>query len=318
MAKKRTIIEQTIPDQPLGENPIESPEITWNKIKVYKIMPGRVQPVFCFSSPTDIDEEVLQTSSFGGGRYEVHYLLDTETLYTKTFEIAEPPQPPQPQTPESIQMQMYKEQSQMNRELLLAVLGQGGGRSQTPMNELANMWAIMSGHAPNGGGGDKMIDVFMKGIELAGKVGGDMDWKSALIQTVREIAPTAAQAFVAAKTGTPMPEVASAPNGNGAPPPPQIPPTITPEALLKPALHSIKPLIMSGLSIDSAVEWVTIHANNPQYQELIKFAMSKTFDDLAAIDPDISNEPYKKWLQGFMAAIKENFTEETEVEDDSK
>lgn len=313
MAKKRTIIEQTIPDQPLEEGGSVSPEITWNKIKVFKIMPGRVQPVYCFSSTTDIDEETLQSSSFGGGRYDVQYLLDSEILFTKTYEIAEPPQPPQPQTPESIQMQMYKEQSQMNRELLLAVLGQGGAHATTPMNELANMWAIMSGHVPNGnGGGDKMIDVFMKGIELAGKVNGDMDWKSALIQTVREIAPTAAQAFVSAKTGVPMQEI---PTAVAAQPNPAEPlPVLTPEALLKPALQSIKPLIMAGLSVDSAVEWVQIHAQNPQYQELIKFAMSKTIDDLIAIDPDCGNEPYKKWLQGFIVAIKDNFTEEQETE----
>jgi hypothetical protein len=37
--------------------------------------------------------------------------------------------------------------------------------------------------------------------------------------------------------------------------------------------------------------------------------MSKTIDDLIALDPDVANEPYKSWFQYVMSGLKEHFDE---------
>src|SRR5262245_55475107 len=166
MAKKRTIVEETIPDTPQTE---DVPKIVaWSKIKVFKVVPGLSQRQFCFSRNTDVDEEALQASSYGGGRYEVDYLdADGITVQTITQEIAALPVTQQPSTPESIQIQMLREQSQMNRDLLMAVLGTGNNRAQTPMSELAQMWGVMHGTGNGSNGATSMIDVFIKGLEMA-------------------------------------------------------------------------------------------------------------------------------------------------------
>src|SRR5215475_247964 len=132
MAKKKTIIEENVPDQ-------ELPNVAWGddddvvsqlkmqygietiKVKVYKIVPPKTQPTFCFVDTTDNfkdPEEQLINCGFGGGRYVcVWYSNEGKRLYEKSYEIAERPALTEKKdmTVADVQIAMLKEQSQMNR-----------------------------------------------------------------------------------------------------------------------------------------------------------------------------------------------------------
>jgi len=317
MAKKKTIIEETVPDTPQPQADTQ-PEIlrACAKIKVYKITPGIPQPRYCFSLPpnTTIDEEYLQNSSYGGGRYEVRYVDDTGAdLDVITYEIADKPQSNTPLSADAVQIQMLREQRQQTHELLMAVLGTGNGKAGTPMSELAAMWGIMQG---NGGtnGGMNMIDIFMKGLQLGKAAEGGGDWKTMLIDAGREVLPTVAAA-VAAHGKQPVPPgmLPNVPPANGTAPAPVQPPS---DSLVKAGIAYMKPRIMAGMPYDLALEWITTNASDQTYQPIINFAMSKTFDDLVALDGDIANEPYKTWFSNVLKGIKEHFAELAKNDDD--
>lgn len=318
MAKKKTIIEETVPDSP---QPGISPELERAivKIKVYKIVPGVPQPRYCFSLPsnTAIDEEYLQNSSYGGGRYEVHYVDETGAdLDITTYEIADKPQPNTPLSADAVQIQMLREQRQQNHDLLMAVLGSGNAKASTPMSELASMWGIMQGNV-GGNGSMNLIDVFMKGLQLGRGVEGGGDWKTMLIEAGREVLPTVAAA-VAAHGKQPVSDMFRnpqiPPNGSAkTQPEPQPQPT---DAMIKAGIAYMKPRIRAGMDYVLALDWITNNANDPTYEPFINFAMSKTFDDLVAMDSDLANEPYKTWFTNVLAGIKEHFTELAKTDDE--
>lgn len=315
MAKKRTIVEETIPDTPQQTSDISLPS-TWSKIKVYKIVPGVPEPRYCFQVQTPIDEEGLQNSGYGGGRYELRYCdIDGQVINETIFEVADKPQPQTPLTPEALQIHMLREQKQQTHELLMAVLG-AGGKASTPMSEIAQMWGIMQGGGGQGGGMN-LIDVFIKGLELGRKTdGGSGDWKSMLIDAGREVLPTVAAA-VAAHGKQPIPPgmLPNVIHTNGNPPIP-VPIQPTMDVLVKAGLQYMKPRILAGMPYDLALEWITTNANDPTYQPIVNFAMAKTFDDLVLLDPEIANEPYKTWFSNVLTGIKEHFNELAKSEDE--
>ena len=344
MAKKKTIIEEQIPD---GQSPDTAGTI-WGddddvseqlkqqygvdiRVKIYKVVPGISQPRYCYTDATENfknPEETLQNSGYGGGKYVVVWINnENKRLFEKTYEIADRPVSEKKEmTVSDIQIQMLREQSQMNRDLLMAVLGRSNGSS--PLSEVAQMWNIMKG-TPGGGGGalETMLTLFTKGLELGASKSGDMDWKTALIQTGKDMIPpilNLTQSIIARNSG----------NGNGQPIPMNPPSAMygetamdqnapTParedaqaEQILKASLGWIKQRIMQGFQVSLAFEWIINNANDPQWQPLIKFVMAKTPEEMAKLDSELANEPFKSWIMELQKALKEHYAEQLSDEGD--
>lgn len=317
MAKKKTIIEETIPDgETTGAETFtladtDDAELLLEKVKtqyggsrvnvkVYKILAGH-KPIYQFESDHMVTEARLQLN--GGGLYELRFFVDGLHKHTEEIEVADKPvDHSQPTNPADIQIQMLREQSQMNRDLLMAVLGRG--QNSTPMSEIATIWGLI--HGTNGGGGtsEKMIEMFTKGMELGAGRSGELDWKTALIQTAKEIIPPAMQ-VVAATKGVPMPQIQPNPAAQQ-----QLPP----DAVLKTGIDFLKTKILAGLPVGLALDWVV--ANAADYQQFLAVATSKTFEDFVKIDNDLANEPFNTWVRQFLTGLKEHFKEVNETEDE--
>ena len=311
--KKETIIED-VPDGTLPEGANTSPgeftldEIT--RIKVYKLFPGKSKPSFCFERQDDITETELQ-NLYGGGSYTIEYINLNGSKRVEHWEIADKPADQsnnnKPRTIEDVQIAMLREQSQMNRDLLMAVLGRGN--TSTPMSEIAQMWALIQGNSPNGNGGgaiDKMLSFLEKGIEIGATKGGDMDWKGMLVSTIKDIAPTVTQVIAQAK-GVPVIEGA-----NGSVP-------MIPDALLKTGIATLKRQIMGGMPVSLALDWIIANANDSQYQPFLAQIVGKSFEDLVKIDPDLANEPFNSWTRQLLAGLQEHFkATATVIEDEDE
>src|SRR5262245_51732413 len=136
MAKKKTIIEEQIPDNTIPG--VDAGEFSFGDtepdliletikgkygssrvtIKVYKIVAGP-KPSCQTESDRHISETHLQT--FGGGLYHLRFFVDGVHKHTEEIEVADKPVTQnQPTTAADIQIQMLREQAQMNRELLMA------------------------------------------------------------------------------------------------------------------------------------------------------------------------------------------------------
>lgn len=317
MAKKKsetkTIIEETVPDGTTLDNQTEPGEFTFDnpivKVKVYRLVTGKTKPSFCFERIEEISEAELQ-SLYGAGTYSIETHFENGQKRNDVYEIAEPPADQsrnnRPRSVEEIQIEMYKEQSKMNRDLLMAVLGRGS--TQSTMQEIAQMWAIMQGSVPGATNGvDKMLDVLMKGMELGSKGSGEMDWKQMLVSTIKDVAPTVTQAL--AQHALPN-------NGNGAPVNQPVP--MNSEQMLKFGIQELKTRIIGGLPVGFAIEWAQLNANNPQYQPLIMAAVGKSFEELCAIDNELANEPYATWLKSFQTGVRSYIQHASETDEENE
>jgi len=311
MAKKKTetktsIVEDvpdgTIPGVDNGQFNFDLTEDEIRTIKVHKIVPGH-RPIFQFETLNTVTETQLQ--KYGGGLYTISYYGEDakKPKHVEEIEVGEPPiDQVKPLDASTIQIQMLKEQSQMNRDLLMAVLGRTNPTTSTPtpMSEIATIWSLIHGTTPNPNGGnggsfDKLIEIFKLGMELGGKVGGEMDWKQTLIATAKELAPGILQVV---NKGVPVVETNF-----------QVPLQISQEQLLKHGLSLLKPRILSGLPVGLALDWIVANANDPQYQGFLALALRKEFQDLVNADNDVANEPYNTWLRQFLTGLKEHFKE---------
>jgi len=270
-------------------------------VKVHKILPGH-RPIFQFETDTKVSEVQLQ--AYGGGLYSISYYIDGVRKHVEEVEVADrlPDNATKPATAESIQIAMLREQSQMNRDLLMAVLGRANPTvpAPTPMSEIAQMWGLIHGLNPAANGTNQLFEALKMGIELASKSNGEMDWKTALISTAKELAPGIIQVAGAAK-GVDMKQV-----GNGT-----VTVTETPEQLIKHGLNLLKPKIVAGLPVGLALDWVVANASDPSIQPFLVQALGKEFQDLARVDPDVANEPYNSWLRQFLEGLKEHFKQAT-------
>jgi hypothetical protein len=304
--KRKTIIEEVLPDTDVNQsdNSTDASDIIIVMSKVYKSNNGTKS--FCMQSSEPIDEVYLQSQYPNGGKFIVfEYNQLNQLLNTAHYDIE-----PKPMTaitnngngasPYDVQIRMLFDELQFTRQMLMQQLqnnskGNNGGSISELVGALAGLHAL----AP---GGKDPIDLLVKGMELGQKNSGATDWKTEVLSTIKEIAPSAIQAFTVTQQRQP--------NGNGQPP--MI--TASPDELLKQGLQWIKPQIIAGMDVDLAVSWLIQNANDPQGQRLLSMAIQGTIDNFIAIDTEIANEPYRTWFTNAIAAIKEWYAEQQQSE----
>ena len=320
--KKVTTVTEEIPDElipsgtglPADELPDEYEAVqnvlsqfgeTGVKIKVSK--QGPKGPEYCFSTE-ELDEDYIQ-QYFGGGRYVLRIYVNDQFQRSVPLNIADRkaiPNGPAQHTQNDSVLEMMREHNKTLLTILQSALNGGGARSS--VSELSAAIKDLGFHNNgNGGGMEKMIDVFMKGMELSDRAGGKGDWKTELFQVIRDVAPGAME-MMKNNNNQPRPSTA-------LPPVTPAPAQVTDEhAQIRQLFTYLKTRCMGGVHADLIVEWTVSHSQDPQYQYFIGFALNTPFEEIVKIDPEVGREPYKPWFESIINGLRLSFTDEDTVE----
>jgi hypothetical protein len=291
--KKKTIVEETIPD----DTPQAGDDFT-DAIcvvsKVYKINVGGKS--FCYQTTDPVDEVSVQLQYPAGGKFVVNeYNSLNQVINTTHIDIE-----PKPLTnnvngngnAEDIRTRMLMEELAFTRNMMVQMMnGLFTSRQQqsaTPFGELVEGMRLMHEMSPKNGA----VDLIIKGMELGQKSnGGVSDWKTELVSAAKDLVPAVAPMFT---------RQAAQPQGQ-----PMIP--TTPAAMMKQGIDWLKPQILGGMSVDLAIGWVIQNAKDPLCNQLISQAIRGDVNTFIAIDPEIANEPYKTWFTSAIQLLKDEY-----------
>lgn len=321
--KKITTIEEIPDDAPLLQNEREmesDAEMDTLERVLQQFGPGSVKlkiskktskgDYYCFSqNEIDVDEDFIQ-QTYGGGDYSVRIFINGEFKDTVPLKIAEPlnrpnsngPNLPPSSANDNIVVQLIRSQN----EFLQNLLQSKQAIAPTPVGELASAMKDL-GIVPNGGIGEKGIELFMKGLEFAKDLNGSTDWKSDLFKTIRDVIPQIGQHL---KTLQPETQQLAPMNDQQ-----KI------ETMLKSGIAYLKKQAIKGVSPDLYIEWIMSHVDEEQYAYLLRLAVTTEFAEFAKLDAEIGNEVYLGWFKslydGLRSAYHEQSAGDGEVESDS-
>lgn len=317
--KRKVIVEENLPDDTGagGENGVDVADVICVMSKVYRLNGGSKS----FVTQTDIpvDEIFLQNNYPQGGKYivyefntlgaqinTVNYEIEPKALTTSNGNNGHVGMG----TVQEMQVRMLFDELSHSRQMVLQLIGQLAGSNRGgSVNELVT--ALASLHQISGGTqGKDPVELLIKGMELGangGKVSGD--WKSELLSTIKDVAPSALNAIAASRQ--PVAALNPAPGVNQS-----MTEQPTEEMLVRSYIQQIKTYAVGGLNVDLAVEWITNNARDPQYQPLLRLAIHGTVDNFIALDADIANEPYRAWFTSAITKIKEWYAEQQVPNDD--
>lgn len=300
--KKKTIIEEVLPDNNETENNDDISDIIVTLSKVYKSNNGRKS--FCFQSEKPVDEVELQTQYPTGGSFIVYEYNGLNQLVNTMHYDIEPKSMVNVQAAGNasngteIQIRMLFDELNWTRQMLMQQLT--NNKSNGGVLELVQALQGIHSLAP---AGKDPIELLIKGMELGSKNSGAGDWKTELLQTAKEVIPPALQAISMQK---------QIPDGNGNGYQPMI--AASSDMMLKQSLQWIKSRIIAGMDTGLAVSWIIQNANDPQYQPLLSKAIQGNLDSWIEIDPELGNEPYRTWFTTALNQIKDWYAEQQQIE----
>lgn len=310
MRKKKTIIEENLPDADTTNGGADVSDIICVLSKVYKLNSG--VRAFCFQTETPVDEVSIQAQYPNGGKFVVvEFNGLAEILNTTNYEIEPKPMAVSPNgngngSSSDFQMRLLMDEIAWTRNMLLESIRRGNSTQQTPLLEMVQ--AMQGIHALAPGGNSNPVDLIVKGLELGTKMnggGGASDWKQELIQVAKEVAPQIIPMF----TKQPQQPTTTMDTTH------MIAPDNT--TIIKSAIQWIKSRIIGGMEPGLAVAWLTNNANDPQYQPMLAMAIQGNIDTFIGIDPEIANEPYRGWFTATINELKEWYGEQTDNSTDN-
>jgi hypothetical protein len=301
MRKKKTIVEETIPDENQTGTGVENDitDYVVSHTKVYKISAG--DRAFCFQAFEPVDEVYIQSQVPSGGKFiAIEFNSLNEELARNNFVI-------EPKTlvrttgePSDVRSQMLMDELSFTRNMMLQLInglvnkGSNGATGGTPLGELAQAMTMIHEISPK----NNPVDLIIKGMEIGSKsVGGGGDWKAELVSAAKEVLPGAMQLLNTSRQ--PQPQQGQ----------PMI--TTTPAAELQKGLTWIKGKIIAGMMPDLAVNWVILNANESPYNQILATSIQGTIDNFIALDAEIANEPYRSWFENAIAMLKEWYAEQS-------
>lgn len=304
--KKKTIIEESIPDDVTSNINDDVNDIIVTLTKVYKLNNGTRS--FCFQTAEPVDEVTVQAQYPSGGKFIVlEYNGLNQLLNTIHLDIEPKPlsiNHPNGNGTMDIQNRMLLDELAWTRQMILSLIGnRQGNQESTPVAELVQ--AVQGIHAIAPSGRDP-VELLIKGMELGSKVNSSAsgDWKSELIHTAKEVLTPAVEAFSSIKQQT---QHIQNPMNTQA---------LSPATLLKQGIVWIKSKILSGLEPGLAVDWILRNATDPQYQPFLALAVQGTLDNFIELDSDIANEPYRAWFTTAIAMMKDAYAEQSQHSSD--
>jgi|SRR4030095_5464313 len=335
--KKRTIVEETLPDNPNsiltdeGESVLLDTELPLDEVfnsfgeqpflmKVYKITPTGSSFVFSSTEKPSAAtfESSIQDRCPSGGKFVIRFYVNNRIVEPSRHVEIEP----RPINAVSngtndardMQVRMLQDNLVMFQQMLMAFIGRPTPvTQQTPMNELIQ--AMVAMHGMQGKSSD--VDTLLKGIELAKGLNGNAspDWKSELIHTAKDVlvpvAGVLAQHAVSSnvKNGSAPVQQITERSNDGM--------NMIPASMLKSGLNAIKPKILSGmLEPGLAVDWIIANASDTMYQPFLTVALQGNIDTVIQIDPEFANEPYKTWMTTVITMLKEAYNDTNKANND--
>jgi len=257
---------------------------------------------YCFSTDK-LDEEYIR-DSFGGGKYSARIFVNGNYKQTIPLVIAEPINRTNPQiapAPQIIERQSSDSgETKFLREMILAMIG---NRQATPVGELTQAMRDLN---MGGGGSDKLMEMFIKGMEMGRESGSSDDSWKGIIKDV-------------AKEALPMLSGMVPKNGNL---PAQIPAQTTPnpqeqqammQAQLKQGIEYLKAKCLKNSDPELYVAMVVDNADVPMYQPLIHAILTTEFSVFTTIDPAIANPPFRAFFEYIYNGIRSAFAQDDTV-----
>lgn len=319
--KKRTIVEETLPDNslttPEGETilfgddtPIDEVFDSFGEeaflMKVYRITSTGSSFVFSSTEKPNpaLFESVIQERCPTGGKFIVRFYKNNRIIEPSRHVEVEPL--PVKTTPngntDSVVINMLQQQLATFQQMVMAFIGRPAPiTQQTPVSELVAVMTAMNGMQSNK---PDSVDMLVKGMELAkGLNGGATDWKTELVSTAKEVlAPVAgviAQHKLQQQNNPGMQQIPERTTDN----------VMKPNSfVIKSALASLKPKIMSGmLDPGLAADWILANATDGMFQPFLAMAIQGDVNTVISIDPDFANEPYKGWATQVINMLKEAY-----------
>lgn len=339
--KKRTIVEETLPDNPSsilttdeGESVLMDSELPLDEVfnsfgeqpflmKVYKITPTGSSFVFSSTEKPSAAtfESSIQDRCPSGGKFVIRFYVNNRIVEPSRHVEIEP----RPMNAlvnsgatdaRDVQIRMMQDNLVMFQQMLMAFIGRPAPvTQQTPMNDLVQAMTVM--HGLNGNKSSD-VDVLIKGIELAKGLNGNgvaADWKSELLSTAREVLAPVAGAFAQQKMMQADPQqraiTEGSVNGNG------MNRGMIPNMLIKQGLSWLKPKILSGnFPVEIAVDWILTNGNDAMYQPFLAMAVQGNIDTFIQIDPELANEPYKSWMITAINMLKGAYANNNQADND--
>lgn len=318
--KRRTIIEETLPDGPEEgtEGEPTSFDVSMESVEdvetlqevlgqfgetnvVLKVLRQTASGAeFCYQ--TDIlDEEFIQ-KNFGGGTYQVRVFIGARYRKTIKIQIASRITQPVLGTPIATE----NRHSEFLEKMVLALVSRDN--VGTPPSSIAEISQAMTQlHALNPAPvstPEKLMEHFLKGVEFAKGLNGDTpDWKTSLLEVAKEVAPALLGGFTKIP-GTPIPGqpvVTAAPD---------------PNATLKAGITYMKKKFIGGADPLVFVDFIVMNRDEEQYQGLIHAILSKDYAEFALLDPEIGTEPFINYFKPVYDGIRSAFKPDDSVEDD--
>jgi len=287
--KKKTIVEETIPDavEDRGE---DMSDIICVLTKVYKLNSGGKS--FCFQTTEPVDEVSIQAQYPTGGKFIVQeYNSINDVIRTQHIDIEPRPLTNDPSLNNGdiriqLLMQELSHSRNMMMEMIRGMFNSTNKPASTPLGELAQAMQVV--HEMKSG--SNPVDLIIKGMELGAKANGSTDWKAELVNAAKDTLPAIANAMSATRQiqqgQTPMIQT-------------------TPAAMIKQGIDWLKPKILSGMDTGLAIGWVVQNSNDPLCQQLLAHAIQGDINTFIQIDPEIGNEPYRTWFTSAIQQLKE-------------
>jgi hypothetical protein len=331
--KKRTIIEETVPEgSDLVEDPLTEFDVSLEAAddtetlksvleqfgqteqvlyRIYRQTPSG--PSFCYESST-FDEMFIQRER-GEGSYVARIYINGRMKKSIPFQVDAPTNG----TGKVNGNGGSSHEAFLEKMLMVLLTRESAGPANVPT--LADMTAALSNLDSLRGKQESGIEMLMKGIELARSIepGGNLDWKSELIKTVKDAAPGVlgiVSQTMAAKNGPPVPQVPTEQIVPAAP--------VTPEQeeqqmsfMLKSTIGMMKSQFMQGLDVDSALNLIMANAGNPMYAPMIQKFISLSFEELVALDADIGKKPFYDLFKSLHDGLRYEFGPDDSVESDT-
>lgn len=282
-------------------------------VKIYRRTPRGVQ--YCFSGvPSEIDEEVVrlyhsrQPYASEEGQYAARCFVNGEGR--DSFPILIGPQVAQPGDMQHGGMangtdMILKMLMDQNARLEAQLLRQSGQVEREPITALADAMLKLSQMQQQNQAKEMPIDTLLKCIELGKGLNNDGDWKTTLLEVVKETMPTIGQIMNTPKTNDQkaLPNTSGAPSGT-------VPSSA--EALteqLKGGLGWLKRKAISGGDPGLYIDWIIDNREQSPYAELIHAVVGQPFSSFVQLDAEIGRQPYHAFFLALYDGIRSAFSE---------
>lgn len=299
------------------------------KLKLSRTSPNG-EPVYLQTYP-NAEATVLQASEesfiqrrWRGGRYDLRYYRGPHLAYSRSVNIAdidelEPTRNGHHNGQTDVVSILQQQLAMMNQQIIAL---QSRPVSNSPIGEMvAGAKEIASLAKPAESSNiEKLFDIFMKGMEMGQKSGGDgeFNWKKELMDFAKPAIP-AVMGFLQSRNSQAGAPVTVNPGGRGAgletdvpqPALPGLPPELA--AMLTQGFDYLKRKAKAGKNPNVYVDMVLENRDEEIYGTLIDVVCNLEFSQITALDPEIAREPYQSFFRSIYDGIRAEIAAEIEA-----